>query len=590
MTTLRPYQNSAIASLLDYWSTNGTNPLVDMATGLGKSMVVAETAKRLRQSFPTMRILMLVHVRELVRQNFEALLRVWPEAPVGIYSAGLGKRQVGRPITYASIQSVYNKAHMLGHIDLVLIDEAHLVPKDGEGMYQKLLGDLREKVPDMRVAGFTATAFRLDSGRLDQGEGRLFDKIVYQYGIGEGVRDGWLAPLAGYQGATEFDVASIPKRGGEFISSALNDAISHQDKILEDACDEIVVAGADRRSWLLFGAGVDHAFKIRDALRRRNVIAETVTGETPKDERDKIIGAFKRGEIRALTNAQVLTTGFDAPGTDLIALLRPTLSTGLYVQMMGRGTRVDGVDLSAYATAAERVAAIAASGKPNCRVLDYAGNIRRHGPVDCIVIRDRGDGGGANGEEKVATDSVRAKECDQCGQLVSVQTRVCPHCGFILAPPKHEAKSDKDTPVMAMNAETQRKELPVMRWEFARHEKQADPDAPPTLRVKYYAGLTTVSEWLAFEHTGFGRSKAVDWWRMHGGQEPAPETVGEAIERREELTRPALVAVKEDGKWLRVIDRGFDPNAPKAPPAEVDDPQAPFTFKRPDPFADEIPF
>lgn len=570
MTTLRPYQDAAIASLFDYWANNGSNPLVDMATGLGKSMVVGETARRIRQNFPSIRILMLVHVRELVRQNFETLLRVWPEAPVGIYSAGLGKRQVGRPITYASIQSVYSKAQALGPIDLVLIDEAHLVPHDGEGMYQRLLGDLREKTPDMRVAGFTATAYRLDSGRLDLGDNRLFDKIVYQYGVGEGVRDGWLAPLAGYQGATELNVANIPKRGGEFIASAINEAAEAQDQVLEAACDEIVQAGADRRSWLLFGAGVKHAEKAAEALRRRGITAATVTGETPKDERDKIIAAYKRGEIRALTNAQVLTTGFDAPGTDLIALLRPTLSTGLYVQMMGRGTRVDGVDLNACGSAAARLAAIAASAKPNCRVLDYAGNIRRHGPVDCIVIRDKISRGEGDAEERATTDSVKARECDQCGQLVAIQTRVCPHCGFELSPPKHEAHSDKDTPVMAMNLETQRKELPVMRWEFAKHEKGSfDPKPPPTLRVKYYAGLMTVSEWLALEHQGFGRAKAVEWWRMHGGLSPAPETVDDAIDRRDELRMPTHVAVAEDGKWLRVVDRGFDPKAVSQPPEAV---------------------
>jgi len=567
LTKLRPYQDAAIASLFDYWASNGRNPLVDMATGLGKSMVVAETARRIRQAFPTLRVLMLVHVRELVRQNFEALLRVWPDAPVGIYSAGLGKRQVGRAITYASIQSVYNKAEALGSIDLVLIDEAHLVPHDSEGMYQRLLGDLRAKNEDMRVAGFTATAYRLDSGRLDQGENRLFDKIVYQYGVGEGVRDGWLAPLAGYQGVAEFDVSSVPKRGGEFIASAMQDAVSHQDLILEQACDEIVVAGADRRSWLLFGAGVQHAAKIAEALRKRGIVAATVTGETPKDERDRIIGAFKRGEIRALTNAQVLTTGFDAPGTDLIALLRPTLSTGLYVQMMGRGTRVSGLDLNNYESAADRVSAIASSSKPNCRVLDYAGNIRRHGPVDCIVIRDKVSRGQAEGEEKAAADSVKARECDQCGVLVAIQTRICPHCGFELSPPKHEGRSDKDTPVMAMNTDTQRKEVPVMRWEFERHAKVGDPAAPPTLRVKYYAGLMAVSEWLAFEHQGFGRGKAIDWWRMHGGFEPAPETVALAIDRRDELNMPKTIVVKEDGKWLRIIDRGFGPiDAPKGPP------------------------
>jgi len=563
---LRDYQRGAVDAIFDYWGNGGEaagNPLVNMATGLGKSATVGEVARILCEDYSDLRVLMLVHVRELVSQNFETLLRIWPSAPVGIYSAGLGKRQLGRRITYAGIQSVYGKGDSLGPIDVVLVDEAHLIPPGSEGMYRTLFDALRKYRPNMRVVGFTATPYRTGSGRLDQGPGRLFDEVVFNYNVGDGVRDGWLAPLSGYKGAVEFDVTGIGKRGGEFIQSELDDAFNAQEAVLQKACDEIVVAGADRRSWLLFGSGVKHAFRIAECLRERGITnVETVTGDTPKDERDKLIAACKRGDIH-LTNANVLTTGFDAPGIDLICLLRSTLSTVLYVQMMGRGTRADGVDLNSLPDAAARRAAIAASRKPDCRILDYGGNIRRHGPVDAIWIKRKEETTGDD-EAKVSVQSVRARECPSCEQLIPAQSVICPMCGYedpAMIKPKHKAEAERDINPLAMNApkiEPQRAN--VMAWSFKSHTKYgADPaTTPPTLRVDFMAGMSKVSEYLALQHDGPGRARAVKWWTTHGGETPAPATVEDALTRIGELRKPLEIVVERDANnYLRIIDRAF---------------------------------
>src|SRR5690606_11524394 len=169
MIQLRPYQQQAIQAVLNSWGTDEGNQLFDLPTGTGKSLVIAELTKGFLRQYPDMRILMHVHVLELVEQNFRALLKVWPDAPIGLYSAGLGKRDAHHRITFASIQSVFRKAALLGRRDLVLIDEAHLVPTSGNGMYRRLLDDLRATTPDLRIAGFTATPYRLDTGRLDAG-------------------------------------------------------------------------------------------------------------------------------------------------------------------------------------------------------------------------------------------------------------------------------------------------------------------------------------------------------------------------------------------------------------------------------------
>jgi DNA repair protein RadD len=534
MIQLRPYQSAAIMAVLDYWQTGGGNPLVDLATGTGKSLVIAELTRGLLREYPDLRVLMLVHARELVEQNFKALLRVWPDAPIGLYSAGLGKRDAHHRITFASIQSVFRKAGALGRRDLVLIDEAHLVPTAGNGMYRRLLDDLRGTTPDLRIAGFTATPYRLDTGRLDEGGDRLFDKTIYSYGIGEGIADGFLSPLVSKAGLSEIDVSEVQRRGGEFVAGALEAAA---DKVTTAAVAELVRFGESRRSWLAFCSGVKHAAHVRDAVRANGISCEMVSGETPSGERDSIIRRFRAGEIRCLTNAQVLTTGFDAPQVDLVAMLRPTLSTSLYVQIVGRGTRL-------------------ATGKENCLVLDFAGNVRRHGPVDAVSILPKRGGSGDDG--KVAVESVRAKECPDCQSLVAINASSCVVCGHEWPreeKPKHEAQAEALVGILSTE-QVPPQMVPVVDWRFDRHEKLGSPDS---VRVTYMAGLSTYYEWLAFEHSGMAKQKACQWWISHGGQTPFPIDVSDAIRRLNdgELNMPSTISVKPRGKFFDIVSRSF---------------------------------
>jgi len=530
MTVLRPYQQEAIDAVKAYWKGGGGNPLVEMATGTGKSLVIAELAKDLVLAYPKIRVLIVTHVRELVSQNFKAMLKLWPDAPAGVYSASLGRRDAHHRITFASIQSVYNKAAALGIRHLILIDEAHLVPLKGEGMYRRLIDDLRADFPKVRVAGFTATPWRMDSGRLDAGPRRLFNEIVYTYGVGQAIADGWLAPLMSRASAGEIDVSGVQRRGGEFVPSSLQQAAA---TVTAQAVREIAAFGESRHSWLVFCAGVDHAAQARDALRAEGVSCETITGQTPSGERASLVKRFKDGHLRCLTNANVLTTGFDAPNVDLIAMLRPTLSTALYVQMAGRGTRL-------------------AQGKENCLVLDFAGNIRRHGPIDAVSIALKGGGG----EGRVSVDSVRAKECPSCFELVSLQARECKACGHKwqqTVNPDHDAQAESRAGILSSeNVPPER--LPVTRWNFSRHTKYGSPDS---VKVTYFAGISVFREWLAFEHGHGATWRAAQWWSLHRGRTPFPKTVSEALSRTDELVMPQTLSVKPRGKFHDIVSRTF---------------------------------
>jgi len=260
---LRPYQQEALDALDAFWDAGGGHPLVAMATATGKSVVIAQLFLDIYARFPQLRALILVHVRELVDQNFKHLAQMWPDAPfgaLGINCASLRRRDWDAPIIFATIQSVWKHAQKLGPRHLIIGDECHLWPKSGDGMYRTLLAGQRELVPNLRVAGFTATPYRLDSGHLCEGDDKIFDQVVYEYSIADGIKDRYLAPLSSKVPKTDatIDVSDVAVRAGEFVTEALEDAADGND-IVDAACDEIDERGKDRRSWLLFCCGVKHA-------------------------------------------------------------------------------------------------------------------------------------------------------------------------------------------------------------------------------------------------------------------------------------------------------------------------------------------
>ena len=531
MTILRPYQSEAIAAVYDYWAAGGGNPLIDLATGTGKSVVLAQIIQDVVTQYDA-RVLVLTHVKELVEQNLRATFKLWPQCPAGINSAGLGRRDTRSQVLFASIQSVHRMGvQELGPRQLIIVDEAHLVPREGDGMYLKFIDRMREGCADLRVLGLTATPYRMGSGRLDQGDNRIFDEIVYSYGIGEGVRDGSLSPLTARAGANEIDVSCVKKAGGEFVSASLaRSAMS----VTEVACQEIVAKGADRRGWIVFCSSVDHAGQVAAQLGGMGYPTACVTGDTDKGERDQSIRAFKLQQLRCLTSVGVLTTGFDAPHVDLIAMLRPTLSTGLYVQMLGRGTRL-------------------AEGKDNCLVLDFSGNVRRHGPVDAIEVKGA-RGASAKDEVAVKVETVRAKGCPSCGELVHIRTMICTSCDYAWpVEEKHTSKADTKAAVMTRDIEDQW--LTVTGIDVRPHRNIEKNTL--TLRVDYYIGLKSYCEWICLDHAGFAGEKAKAWWMLMTGETiyPDVERAKKQIDDGETFIDCTAIKIKRDGKYWRVVDR-----------------------------------
>ena len=500
MITLRPYQEDVKAAVYGHLRTRDDNPCAVVPTAGGKTPIMASICKDAVGQWNG-RVLVLAHVKELLEQTADKLRVVCPEVDFGIYSAGLKRRDTQHSVIVAGIQSVYKRACELDAFNLVMVDEAHLIPLEGDGMYRQFLADAKVINPELRIIGFTATPFRLKTGSICTPDGFL-NHICYEVGVRELIRDGFLCPLISKAGKSKADTTGLHIRAGEFVADEV-ESLMDQESLVQSACIEIVEHTTSRNACLIFASGVKHGQHIVEILHREHGIeCGFVCGETPTTERDATLGRFKAGQLKYLCNVNVLTTGFDAPHIDCVALVRPTMSPGLYYQMVGRGFRLH-------------------PSKENCLVLDFGGNVLRHGPVDEIKITtlDRGDG------------KAPAKECPECQAVIAAGFATCPQCGYVFPPPERKQHDAKASEAGILSGQVTTTKYRVEDTLYGVHIKRgASDDAPKTLRVDYRVGWHDYkSEWVCFEHEGYARQKAVAWWRRRS-PDPVPESVERAIE------------------------------------------------------------
>jgi DNA repair protein RadD len=448
------------------------------------------------------RVLILAHVKELLEQAVEKLHVMAPDLwnRIGVYSAGLKSRDTDHPIIVAGIQSVYKRAAELDAFDLICIDEAHMLPPDGEGMYRTFLADARVVNPNIRLVGLTATPYRMSTGMIC-GPENLLNHVCYEVGVRELIVQGYLCPLKTKAGRRKADTSNLHIRGGEFIAGEV-EALMDDDLLVRSACREIVDHTQDRNSVLIFASGVKHALHVQRVLGEMGFECGFVCGETLPFERAQTLKQFQDGRLKYLVNVNVLTTGFDAPNIDCVVLLRPTNSPGLFYQMTGRGFRLH-------------------PGKTDCLVLDFGGNILRHGPVDALQVRDCAAGDG----------EAPAKECPECQAVIHAAYAACPECGYEFPPPDRQRHDRQAATAGILSGEVTETEYEVSDVYYSVHVKRGAPaDHPRTMRVDYTCGFNDYhSEWVCPEHTGYARDKFEAWWRARSN-EPLPDTVEEAVD------------------------------------------------------------
>lgn len=356
--TLRPYQQAAVDATLQHFRKKNDAAVIVLPTGAGKSLVIAELARLAKR-----RILVLAHVKELVEQNHAKYESYGVKG--GVFSAGLKRRDQQYQVTFASVQSVAaNLAQFSNEYSLLVVDECHRINDDEESQYGKIITQLKAANPELKVLGLTATPYRLGTGWIYQyhyhgysrGESvKPFKYCIYELPLSYMIRNEYLTPPDCVDATiTHYDFTSLTQnRFGEYADKDVNQLLGKHQRVTQTIINQVQSLAKNRQGVMIFAATVQHAQEIFGYLPADQ--AALITGQTHLQERDRLIQAFKNKKLKFLVNVSVLTTGFDAPHVDLIAILRPTQSVSLYQQIVGRGLRL-------------------AAGKKDCLVIDYAGN------------------------------------------------------------------------------------------------------------------------------------------------------------------------------------------------------------------------
>lgn len=584
----RWYQEEAVESLFDFFDTHGgtdpetgfpidANPILALPTGTGKSLVIAEFFKRALHRYPTTRGIMSTHVKELIRQNAERMVASWPLAPLGIHSAGMGQRDTVQPIIFGGIKSMVGKYPMLGYRDFMVIDEAHLVSPNADTSYVKFINELKYGIdydpdkpltratferamaspycnPYLKVIMLTATPYRMGLGHLTNG--KIATHTAYNLctidGFNRLMAEGYLCPLIPKKTRTEFDLSNVGMSQGDFVQSAMQAAVD-KDEITFACLKELVEYGWNRRCGLIFASGIEHAEHIGEMMN--SVFGEScvvIHSKKSDAENEQALKDWKSGRAKWAVNMNSLTTGVDNPMVDIIGMMRGTLSTGLWVQMLGRGTRplyAPGYDLDDFNS---RWAAIYAGGKANCLVMDFAGNTRRLGPINDPVI-PKMKGQGAPGDAPV-------RICPQCGTYNHASVRQCVVCGteFDFSP---SLSRSAGTDELLRSDAPQVEVFKVNRVVYQPYTtKTSDRNM---IRVSYYCEslrtfyeLITVEPKAGSDKLDYPAKKGRDWFRQRYPSEP-PEKNSDVLKVMSELRPPVQIRVWVNKQYPEVLSYEF---------------------------------
>jgi len=529
MLTPRYYQKEAVEATWDFLFSGKGNPVIACPTGTGKSLIIAEFVKKACLKYPKTRVMMLTHVKELIAQNYSKLLDQWPTAPAGIYSAGLSQKEAGFPVTFGGRGSVINNLEGFGRKDIIIIDECHLVSTKQNSQYIKIIEHFKKKNKNIKVIGLSATPYRMGQGLLT--DGGIFDGFSYDNTNLEDfnrlIDEGFLCPLYPKKTALQLDLSNVRSQSDDYVLKSLQEEIN-KDELTKNAVRESIVSFKEtmRRKILVFASGIEHAESITRIFKEYGLPAVCVHSKIKEKERDKRIQLFKDNAVPVIVNNGILTTGHDIPDLDMIVMLRPTKSTALWVQMLGRGTRV-------Y------------PDKDYCLVLDFSGNTERLGAINDPVIP-------AKKGKKKGNGGAPVKVCPKCNHYNHASVRECVNCGFVFP------KQNKIT-VKASNAELIKrrqdsvKELKVKSIIYSRHTKATTCDS---LKVTYVCGLRMFSEYVCLEHDGYARHKAKIWWEERCNF-PVPDSIDEALELTQDLKEPKSIVVDTFPKYPEITGYVF---------------------------------
>lgn len=572
MYTLRPYQSEAVQAVIRFFRDSDEPAVVTLPTGAGKSLVIAELGRIAKG-----RVMVLTHVKELVAQNhgkYEAL-----GLKGDIFSAGLKRKEASGKVVFGSVQSVARHLDKFPEeISLLIIDECHRVSEEKETQYQQVISHLRENNPNLKILGLTATPHRLGlgwiyryhaQGRIASTEERFFHTCVYELPLQALLRDNYLTkPVVMGALAAQYHFGDLkPGPGGSFREEDLTEVIRNSKRATPRIIKQVMELMEEREGAMIFCATVEHAKEVMELLP--NGEAAMILGNTKQKVRDMLIRMFKQKELKYMVNVSVLTTGFDAPHVDLIAILRPTESVSLFQQIVGRGMRL-------------------APGKEECLILDYANNgydifspevgsprpETDSVPVEVICpqcgfanhywgkVDADGDiiehyGRKCQGADISTTPPTpcdfrfRFRECEQCNAENDIAARQCCQCGAAMTDPD---KALRDALGM--------KHAKVIRCGGMRLSSHRNKKGEVSLKVSYFDedGLE-MNEYFKLDSKAQKGAFYHRFVRMHHKAPGTPfliESVEKVINQGDLFRHPDFVISYKEGKFWKVREKLFD--------------------------------
>lgn len=574
MYKLRHYQQDAVDNTIKYFQKKRDPALIVLPTGAGKSLVIAEMARIARG-----RVMVLAHVKELVEQNYQKYTSYGLDA--GIFSASLGKKDWDQKAIFGSVQSVARAPdEFFQGFSLLVIDECHRVAEEGATQYQEVIQKLKEKNPNICILGLTATPYRLGqgwiyeyshTGELKTEQKRFFKQCLYELPLSYMIKNKFLTPPVKVDiPVTCYDFSELSEKNRMYTQSEVEELLKNQKRLTPLIVKNIIdiTERFNRQGVMIFSASIKHAEEILSYLPEGE--ARLVVGDTDISERDEIVQDFKDRKFKYLVNVSVLTTGFDAPHVDVIAILRPTESNSLYQQIVGRGLRLE-------------------TGKTDCFILDYTGMghdiytpeisdkrpAKESVPVfvpcpkcgfentfwgltdydgDIIEHYGRKCRGASH---DVATLQVtpcgyrfRYKLCHACGSENDVTARDCEKCSATLIDADSKLKQAK----LSKNAH-------VLTPDKITFEERLDKNSNPYLEVRYYdADAKYLSEAHFFSNPSSFKKFQINFLRSHlrrpelSSEMTSPQDV---IKYQKLLRLPSFVIARKQDKFWKITEKVF---------------------------------
>ncbi len=547
--------------------------MIVLPTGAGKSLVIAELAKIAKR-----KILVLAHVKELVEQNSEKYKSYGLQA--SIFSAGLNQKSLNHQVTFASVQSIARNLKKLDEAySLVIIDECHRVSTDKDSQYGQVISELKQHNSKLKVLGLTATPYRMGLGWIYYrhylgfirgDETSPFKDCIFELPLRYMIKNNYLtAPKLIDAAITHYDFSSlISNKFGQFEQKDINKILKSETRATLSIIKQVIELVATRQGVMIFAATIEHAKEVLSYLPSNE--SALIIGETALNIRDDVISKFKRKQIKFLVNVSVLTTGFDAPHVDFIAILRPTGSVSLYQQIVGRGLRLS-------------------ENKKDCLVIDYAGNgfdvyypevgtKKPDSDSEPVQIMCPGCGfanlfWGKTDEtgkviehfgrrckgllendttmEKQQCDfRFRFKQCDHCGAENDIAARKCHECDNAIVDPDDKLKA-------ALNL----KDALVLRCSGKSLEVVNDTK----LKITYYdEDGASCSELYNFDNSGARYYFNLEFGKRAGKSQTPTEfkNLNQVLSCQNDLPTPDFVIARKAGKkghanW-RIAEKIFD--------------------------------